>query len=353
MIYLDSAATYPVLPCAREAFASAPFGNPSSEHEAGRAARAALEDARARIARCVGADADEVYFTSGATEACNWAVDALNQATGYVMASQLEHHAVSEPVLTLEGVGWGTVMGRKKGSTAWIQMLANNETGEIFNMLERQTDGDLIFTDATAAVGHIPVDFHALDADYMAFGSQKFGGIPGIGVLVKKHGAPLYPMIEGGGQERGMRAGTESVALARAMAAALEWQCELIAATQIKLASLKGLLKQKLSEIGGVLFNEAPNRPHMPHILNVSFDGVDGHALAHLLSERHGVMVSAGAACASGAQKPSHVLMAMYGDPLRAAHAIRISLSHENTMEECEKAADAIAECVEILRSVS
>ena len=137
------------------------------------------------------------------------------------------------------------------------------------------------------------------------------------------------------------------------MAAALEWQCENLDMNTVRLGSMIWTLKGRLFEIGGVLFNEAPNRPHLPHILNISFRGVDGHTLAHLLSERHGVMVSAGAACASGEQKPSHVLMAMYDDPLRAAGGIRISLSHENTMEECGKAADAIAECVEILRGVS
>ena len=202
MIYLDSAATYPVLPCAREAFASAPFGNPSSEHEAGRAARAALEDARARIARCIGADTDEVYFVSGATEACNWAIDAIEEETSCYRISPYEHHAVSERARTKSGEFWfernKDYWPPSKCRTAFIQMLANNEVGTIFEMPERIDDGDLIFTDATAAVGHIPVDFHALDADYMAFGSQKFGGIPGIGALVKKHGAPLHPMIEGG-----------------------------------------------------------------------------------------------------------------------------------------------------------
>lgn len=348
MIYLDSAATYPILPCALDAFHAAPFGNPSSAHAAGETARAALEQARETIAHCIGArSAKEVYFTSGATEACNWAMQSMALCGVNFHISPYEHHAVQ--------LGQTTEQARRfigMKSNAYVQMLANNEVGEIYTLPSHEREDDLIFADVTAAVGHIPVNFHDLKADYMAFSAHKFGGIPGIGCLIVRENAPLFPMLVGGGQERGKRAGTESVALACAMAAALEWQTERMAKNAQTAEVMREILLTRIFEkIPDALLNLSGKNHFLSHILNVSFSGVDGKTLALLLS-KEGVMVSAGAACTSGNNEPSHVLMAMYHDEARARSAIRISLSHQNTLEECEQAAKKIAECVAYLRSI-
>jgi cysteine desulfurase len=221
-------------------------------------------------------------------------------------------------------------------------MLANNETGERFEMPRREHANDLIFTDATAAMGHMDIDVKRLNVDMLAAGGHKFGAPCGIGFLYARHGIEVH------------RSGTPPVALACSMASALEWQTEHMVLNTETVSQKRNDLEWLLTNrFGGerILINTPPKN-RLPHILNVSFDGVDGKALALMLSHC-GVMVSAGAACTSGDNAPSHVLMAMYHDEARARSAIRISLSHENTVSECEQAAKIIAECVEQLRAIS
>lgn len=343
-IYLDSAAMHRPIPCAVDAFRTAPFGNPSSEHAVGQAARDALEQAREKIAKLMDCEPQELYFTSTATEAAAMVMNSLAQCPhDTAEPSDFEHHAISENIIQPRGWTFPNVY--------FAQMLANNESGEIFREKPQCYDGWIC--DATAAVGHIPVSFRELGCDYLIADGIKFGGLPGAAFLIAKQEAPLSPLIRGGGQERGMRSGTENVPAICSMAAALEWQTEHMETNQKELRKMQRSLEDALVEIKGSKLNTPHyTAPTLPHILNMSFDGVDAHALALLLS-KDGVMVSAGAACSNGLNEPSHVIMAMFHDEARARSAIRISLSHENTMEECKIAAEKIAECVEYLRSIS
>ena len=336
-IYLDAAAMHPVLSCARGAFLNAPFGNPSSEHQTGREARNALEFAREKIAVLMDCQPEEIYFTSTATEAAALAIHGL-ESNGYdVLMSPYEHHAIS-----------ANVDGMHRPNSGYARMLANNETGEIFPPFGCNFP---YICDATAAVGHIPVSFKTLGCDYLIADGIKFGGVPGAAFLIVKNGAPLSPLIRGGGQERGMRSGTENVPAICAMAAALEWQKQHMAYNTARIKECADILRFELSKIEGHLWNTAPDK-RLPHILNISFDGVDAHALALILS-KDGVMVSPGAACSNGKNEPSHVIMAMFHDESRARSAIRLSLSHENTVEECAEAAEKIKNAVDYLRSLS
>lgn len=334
MIYLDNAATTPIIPCAREtlnAILSVP-ANPNSSHHFGDVARNCLEEARKLIAKCINARPDEIRFTSGATDACQWAMETLSQNCSITQMSAVEHHAVMDfPIRT----------SADKPGKGIVQMFVNNETGELFNIPLRGSKDDLVFTDATAAIGHIPLDVKALRVDLLAAGAHKFGGPCGIGFLYAKRGVELA--------ER--RTGTPPVALTAAMAAALEWHTGHMAENTKHIWDCSDALYDGIERrVSDFRLNITTNR--LPHILNVSFDGVDGKTLALLCSKR-GVMISAGAACTSGDNAPSHVIMAMYHDEARARSAVRISFSHENTAEEAEQAAKIIAECVEQLRAIS
>lgn len=341
MIYLDSAAMAPPLQCAVDAWRSAPFGNPSSAHAAGRAARAALEAARETVAACAGVSPEEIIFTATATEAAALALHSAREA-GYVpICSPFEHHAVTENA-------YGAPDRQNAPGAVVCQMYANNETGEIFPFpSDKLNPGDLLLCDATAAAGHVP--FPPAQPAYLFADALKFGGVPGAAFLVAEKGAPLTPLLRGGGQERGVRSGTENLPAICAMAAALNWQTEHMEENTDRLAALWTILFSDLDEIPNRHWNTPP-RPRLPHILNVSFDGVLGEVLALLLSEE-GVMVSAGAACSAGTREPSRTLMAMYRDPRRAASAIRLSLSPETTLTEIGEAAEKIKKTVAYLRS--
>lgn len=358
-IYLDSAAMMKPLPCALNAYNHAPFGNPSSEHAVGHAAREALEQARENIARLLGCDHTELYFTSTATESAatvlrsiyRWIyatmpADTESPYCGWdIVPSTCEHHAV------LNNIGYSPLDLSVKGDRLWCLMYGNNEIGAI-ETFQNNGRNDLWLCDATASVGHIPVSFNDLGADYLLADALKFGGVPGAAILIAKKGAPLTPLILGGGQERGMRSGTENVPAICAMAAALEWQTEHMEENTQHIAALRQMMVQILSRIPDHKWNTPFDKPCLPHILNISFDGVDAHALALLLSN-DGVMVSPGAACSNGLHEPSHVIMAMFHDEARARSAIRISFSHENTPDEIVEAGTKITEAVKYLRSIS
>lgn len=380
MIYLDHAAMTPPIPAALEAYHAAPFGNPSSEHALGQQARDALEQAREKIAALMDCEPEEVYFTSTATEAAATASRSIFNANcaekecdhkWYVMeCSPYEHHAITGNAFTRkkikEVLNVGAqimIRGRSvepkllPSMTAISQMLANNETGELFRFpAGTDTTGapniHLWLCDATAAVGHIPVSFKNLGCDYLLADGIKFGSVPGAAFLIAKKGVPLSPLIRGGGQERGMRSGTENLPAICAMAAALEWQTEHMEENTQHVSALRQMLFQILSRIPDHKWNTPFEKPCVPHILNISFDGVDAHALAMLLS-RDGVMVSPGAACSNGLNEPSHVIMAMFHDEARARSAVRISLSHQNTADEIAEAGQKITEAVSYLRSLS
>lgn len=348
MIYLDNAATAQPLPCALDEYErvmrEAPY-NPSSEHQAGQLARDKLERARKRIARCIVAPPESIFFTSGATESCQWAMHTLFGNCAAIDIGDTEHHAVSE----YKWDGSGKPM-RECFESGCAQMLGQNEVGTIYDVKDLHEKYNIVFTDATAAVGHIPIDVSGVDL--MVFSGHKFGGVLGAGVLYAKDPSILSPLIRGGGQERGLRSGTENVPAICAMAAALEWQTAHMLENTVRLSNLSDRMRYMLSKIPGHKWNTPFDKPHLPHILNISFDGVDAHALSLLLSQE-GIMISAGAACSNGKNEPSHVILAMFGDEARARSAVRISFSFENTEEEADYAAKKIGEAVDYLRRLN
>lgn len=353
MIYLDSAAHEMPLPAAVDAFLKAQdLANPSSLHSEGRAAKSALEAARATVARCLNCEPSEVCFTSGATESCNWMIHCLDVfSNGVSEIPHYEHHAVLE-YPTIAPVVFSDL---KPGHT---HMLANNETGEIYDIesMKKPLKG-LFGCDATAAVGQIPVDFRAIGVDYMAFGAHKFGGLSGIGALIVRDGSPVTPMICGGGQERGIRGGTESVALACAMAAALEKRCETM---YDDIARLTKLRDDFITEILRLVQDAYINGPwvicdasrRLPNNANISFLGVESQSLVLALS-RKGLCASSGSACTSGSLEGSYVLRAMGLSEERARSAVRFSLPYRITQGELKQAVEIVVSTVSELRALS
>lgn len=350
MIYLDHAAMTPPIPVALEAYNNAPFGNPSSEHAVGQAAREALEQAREKIAKLMNCDSDCLYFFSTSSEAASLVLRNMKWDSYEVTASPFEHHAISENIDN----DW--LWDRPNQGTVIAQMHSNNEVGTIYERPDMK-QYDEWFCDATSSVGHVPVNFKELGCSYLVADSIKFSGVPGAAFLIAEktvgyHIPSLYPLIRGGGQERGMRSGTENVPAICAMAAALEWQTEHMEENTRHVAALRQMLFQILSRIPDHQWNTPFEKPCVTHILNISFDGVDAHALALLLSNQD-IMVSPGAACSNGLNEPSHVIMSMFHDEARARSAVRISLSHQNTADEIAEAGQKITEAVAYLRSLS
>ena len=344
MIYFDNAATTPVLPCAWEAMQAAPQGNPSSSHAAGREAKAALEKARATIARCLNCAPCEVYFTSGATESCNWMVKCLRIESDGIIYNGTVHHAVSE------GIHAYSSPNAPRGKPSAVLSLVNNETGQISDVAAfcRKNRPHSIGLDATAAVGHIPIDLLALGADYMAFGGHKFGAPKGIGALIVRQGCPITPLLHGGAQERGERGGTVSVPLACAMAAALEWHTAHMEENITHLIYLRDLLLRRLTE-SGVEYRVNGGKNTAAHILSLTFPGVYAASLAAALSD-HGVMVSTGSACSSGENRASENLIASGLTEEEALSTVRFSFDWQNMPSEANAAAKIIAQLIPALR---
>lgn len=345
MIYLDSSATHPVLVAAFDEFHRALIdtpGNPNSSHKRGQAARELLEESRETMLTLLGAEnGDRLIFTSGASESAAMAIKTLIDNCFTISENRTEHHCVSQYPFP-KSIG----DNQRRGI---IQMLFQNENGKIYSPIEPQ-ENTLWACDISAGVGHVPFAFRDYPAMTYAFGSaQKFGGVPGVGFLLVKRGAPLSQLIYGA-PERG---GTPPVALVSAMTTALKLKMQYIDETIDEITKCRDILTSTLAKIPNMHFNceQKAGENQLAHILNVSFDGVDGKTLALLLSNRD-IMVSAGAACTSNDAQPSHVIAALYGED-RARSAIRISLCCENTPMECGKAAKEIADCVEQLRKLS
>lgn len=346
MIYFDNAATTPVLPCAWEAMRNCEFANPASSHAAGREAKAALEKSRAAIARCLNCAPSEVYFTSGATESCNWMVKCLRIESDGIIYNGTVHHAVSE------GIHAYSSPNAPRGKPSAVLSLVNNETGQISDVAAfcRKNRPHSIGLDATAAVGHIPIDLLALGADYMAFGGHKFGAPKGIGALIvwELRGCPITPLLHGGAQERGMRGGTVSVPLACAMAAALEWHTAHMEENITHLIDLRDRLLHRLTE-SGVAYRVNGGKNVAAHILSLTFPGVYGASLAAALSE-WGVMVSTGSACSSGENRASENLIASGLTEEEALSTVRFSFDWQNTPSEADEAAKIIARLIPVFR---
>ena len=376
MIYADHAATTKISETAKLAMLSAmekDWYNPSSLYTPGQQASGTLMDARVRIARCLGCLPKEIYFTSGGSEADNQAIlsaAAIGKRQGkmHIISTAFEHHAVLHTLKKLEKEGFEITLldvGEKgivspaqvekaiRPDTALVTvMYANNEIGTIQPIREigavcRQK-GVLFHTDAVQAAGHLPINVEEDQVDMLSLSAHKFNGPKGIGVLYAKTGVFLTNLIEGGGQERGKRAGTENLPAIVGMAVALEEACSLQKERSIYVTKLREQLINGLKKIPGALLNgDATNR--LPGNVNFCFPDTEAEGLLLLLDNK-GICASSGSACTSGFLDPSHVLLAIGRDPQTARGSLRLTLDYENTKEEVEMIIKAVAETVKILR---
>ena len=376
MIYADHAATTKMSETAKLAMLSAieeNWYNPSSLYTPGQQASGVLMDARVRISRCLGCLPKEIYFTSGGSEADNQAIlsaAAIGKRQGkmHIISTAFEHHAVLHTLKKLEKEGFeitlldvgesGIVDPNQlekaiRPDTALVTiMYANNEIGTIQPIGEigavcRQ-NGVLFHTDAVQAAGHLPINVKEDQIDMLSLSAHKFNGPKGIGVLYAKTGVFLTNLIEGGGQERGKRAGTENLPAIVGMAAALEEACALQKERSIYVTKLRDQLIDGLKKIPGALLNgDATNR--LPGNVNFCFPDTEAEGLLLLLDNK-GICASSGSACTSGFLDPSHVLLAIGRDPQTARGSLRLTLDYENTPEEVETIIEAVTDTVRILR---
>ncbi len=375
-IYLDHAATTPVR---REVVdAMLPFllehwGNPSSSHSFGRAARAGLDDAHERLAASLGAEAREIVFTSGGTEANNLALKGAawaGKARGHrIVTSAIEHHAVGHTLRYLEKFGFETLelpvdrYGRVDPDeldaaiddrTILVSvMLANNEVGTIQPIREiaervHAHRGVVFHVDAIQAAPYLPIDLAALDADLMSIAAHKFEGPKGIGALFVRHGTHLLGQQQGGSQERHRRAGTENVASAVGMAVAYELTRAEQHATVARLVGLRDRLRDALLAVPGVELTGHP-RDRLPGILSVIARDIDGVSVSQAL-DLEGFAVATGSACMTGSPETSHVLAAMGYPDEEALGALRISLGRTTSAAEIEAACESIPRTLTMLR---
>lgn len=374
LIYLDANATTPLDPAVLEAmlpFLRGGFGNPASAHQAGRQARRALEGARERTAALLGAHPDEVVFTSGATEANNLALFGLaGQSPGHLLVSAVEHPSVVEPARRLAETGFtveylpvdaeGAVL--RDALTTYLRsetrlvstMFANNETGTVQPVaaLAAAVAGRAHFhCDAAQAVGKLPIHFRDLGISCLTFSAHKFHGPKGVGALLLRRGTKLRPQLCGGHQQHGHRPGTEPVALAVGLAAALDLAMRELDLRRENILRLRGRFLGQLSRLADPIVLNGPEAGGVPHTLNLSFPGCQADSLLMNL-DLAGVACSTGSACSSGSLLPSPVLQAM-GVPDELLHsAMRFSLHSLLREEEVDEAARRIAEIVGRLRNL-
>jgi len=378
-IYLDHNATTPLDPRVLETmlpYLSEHFGNASSIHAEGRAARVAVDNARSQVTSFLSAREEEIYFTSGGTESNNLAIQGIAWRLGKgkvrLVTSTVEHHAVLKPMQRLAEKGFElTVLpvdryGRiepgdlrqalQTGGTAFVSIIAaSNEVGTIQPVKELGTicrdHGALFHVDAVQAAGRLAIDLSKLPIDLLSLSAHKIYGPKGVGVLYVRRGVELDPLILGGSQERRIRAGTENVA----GIVGLGKSCELCSAgleeTNTRLAALRDRLWQGLAEkLSGVYLNGHPTE-RLSNTLNISFDRVEGEALL-LNLDLKGIAVSTGSACSSGSLEPSHVLTAMGVSVELVQNSVRFSLGRGNTEEEIDRAIEAVIEAVTRLRKI-
>ena len=378
-IYVDNAATTAMSDTAIAAMAryyKEVYGNPSSLHTVGQIAKEALVRARAEIAACIGAKPNEIYFTSGGSEADNQAIRSaayggLAKGKKHIISTAFEHHAVLHTLKKLEKEGFevtylnvhshgnitaGEVEAAIRPDTALVTvMYANNEVGSVLPVSEIgevcRAHKVIFHTDAVQAVGHIPVNVIGDNVDMLSCSAHKFHGPKGVGFLYCRTGVALKNLREGGAQERNRRAGTENLAGISGMAAALKEAVANLEKNMKREAALRdrliaGLTKVEHSRLNGDRVNRLPNN------VNICFEGVEGESLLLLLDAK-GICASSGSACTSGSLDPSHVLLAL-GLPHEVAHgSLRLSLSEYNTEEEVDFIIEEVPKVVEYLRSIS
>ena len=379
-IYLDHNATTPVDRSAADAMLRSLellFGNASSVHYYGQQAKAALDDARSAVAALIGAEPAEVIFTSGGTEADNFAIRGVAEAlepTGrkHLITSGIEHEAVLNTFKALAKRGWRTTVlpldatgivsahrlrEAMTDDTALVSIMhANNEIGTIQPIAElaaiAHAHGALVHTDAVQSAGKIPVSVRTLGVDLLAVSGHKFYGPKGIGALWVKRGVRLSPFLSGGKQERNRRAGTENVPGAIGMGVAAGLAVQKMTAEAVRLASLRDRLENGiLSSVPNTEVNGS-REARVPNTTNISFDRIEAESLLIAL-DLEGVAVSTGSACSSGTLEPSHVLKAMNLSSHRAQNSIRFSLGASNTEEQIDHVISILPRIVTKLRSLS
>ncbi len=378
-IYADHAATTRLSDRALEAmmpYFQDDYGNPSSLYAFGQDAKSRLEEARGAIAAHLNARPEEIFFTSGGTEADNWALKGaaeLGAAKGkkHIITSAIEHHAILHTAQWLEKQGFAVTylpvdgLGRVdpeavkaaiRPDTALISiMAANNEIGTVEPIAAigaiARAAGVLFHTDAVQVVGHIPVDVAAWNCDLLSFSGHKFHGPRGVGGLYVRKGLRLPPLVHGGGQEKGRRSGTENVAGAVGMAAALTEAAAGMEAEAQRLAALRDRLLDGLGALPyAKVTGDRENR--LPGTASLVFEGVEGEALLLHLDAK-GICASSGSACSSATLDPSHVLLAI-GLPHEVAHgSLRLSLGRENTDADVDYLLKEVPEVVAYLRDMS
>ena len=378
-IYADNAATTKISQTAMKAMISAmenSYGNPSSIHQIGMAANDALQTAREQIARCLGCMPKEIFFTSGGTESDNQAIVSAamlgaKKNKRHIISTAFEHHAVLHTLRRLKEEGFeiqlldvgaeGNITAAQveeaiRPDTCLVTvMFANNEIGSVLPIAEIgevcRAHGVFFHTDAVQAAGHIPVNVKKQNIDMLSLSAHKFHGPRGIGALYVKRGIELTSLMEGGGQERGKRPGTENLPAIMGMAAALKEECTLMEQNEAKVTAMRDCLIQGLSQIPYSILNGSREK-RLPGNVNFCFEGVSGESLLLLLDSR-GICASSGSACASGALDPSHVLLSLGLAPEIAQGSLRISLDISNTEEEIDYMLEVIPQVVEQLRGMS
>ena len=378
-VYADNAATTKIsekalqamLPCFEKY-----YGNPSSLHTVGQEAKEVLEDARARVAKCLGCEPREIYFTSGGSEADNQAIRSAayfgaRKGKKHIISTAFEHHAVLHTLEALKKEGFEiTLLDVSQGHNITAQqvrdairedtclvttMYANNEIGSVLPIAEIgavcKEAGVPFHSDAVQAVGHIAIDVKAQNIDMLSLSGHKFHGPRGVGALYCRRGLPLVNIIEGGAQERGKRAGTENMPAIVGMAVAMEEACANLEANNAYTVALRDKLIEGLSKIPHCALNgDSVNR--LPGNVSFCFEGIEGESLLLLLDAK-GICASSGSACTSGSLDPSHVLLAI-GRVHDVAHgSLRLSVCHYNTEEEIDHILKEVPEVVALLRNMS
>ena len=379
-VYADHAATTALSDTALNAmlpYFQEKFGNPSSLYGFGQAAKADLDAARAEVAVCLGAKPDEIFFTSGGTEADNWALRGVAEARGgkgrHIITSTIEHHAILHTLRYLEKyegfqvtylgvdsegfVNPADVKAAIRPDTILISIMsANNEIGTIEPVTEigaiAREAGVLFHTDAVQAVGHIPVNVDRWNVDLLSLSGHKFHGPRGVGVLYVRKPLRLPPLIHGGGQEKGRRSGTENVAGAVGLAAALKEAAAHLDGEGARLSALRDRLMDGLLSAVPRCKITGPRENRLPGTASLVFECVEGESIL-LRLDAMGIQSSSGSACSSASLDPSHVLLGI-GLPHEIAHgSVRLSLGRENTGEDVDYMLKVIPEVLAGLRAMS
>ncbi len=378
-VYADNAATTPVSKKVVEAiipYMTEHYGNPSSLYEVGQVAHKAVEKARQQVADALGADSKEIFFTSGGSEADNWAIRgaaALGAKKGkkHIITTKFEHHAVLHTVAALEKEGFTvTYLDVYENGIVRVEdvekaitdetclvtiMYANNEIGTVQPIAEIgkicRDKGVLFHTDAVQAVGHIRIDVKEQNIDMLSLSGHKFHATKGIGALYCKKGLRLPNLIEGGAQERGRRAGTENVPGIVGLGVAITEMCENLEENAKKVSALRDKLFEGASRISHSRIN-GDTKHRLPGNFSMCFEGVEGESLLLMLDFK-GICGSSGSACTSGSLDPSHVLLSI-GLKHEVAHgSLRLSLSENNTEEDVDYILEVLPPIIDRLRSMS